>query len=62
MLFSALSHGHCDLESIIKQDLEVEPPGQEASLAHNTDDGVEALGVVRHEVQQLAATRPLTVS
>lgn len=51
MLFSALSNGHCDLESIIKQDLEVEPPGQEASLAHNTDDGVEALGVVRHEVQ-----------
>lgn len=43
-------------------DLEVEPPRQEASLAQNADDGVEALGVVGHDLQQIAATRLLAVS
>ncbi|TNN53394.1 hypothetical protein EYF80_036381 [Liparis tanakae] len=42
-------------------DLEVEPPGQEAVLGQNADDGVEALGVVGHDVKQLAAARLLPV-
>lgn len=43
-------------------DLEVDPPRQEASLAQNTDDGVEALGVVRNNVQQLTAACLLPIS
>lgn len=42
-------------------DLEVEPPGQEASLAHNADDRVETLGVVGHDVEQLTAACLLSI-
>ena len=52
----------CSSGALCHTDLEVEPPRKEASLAQNTEDGVEALGVVRHDLQQLAATRLLAVS
>lgn len=46
----------------VNEYLEVEPPGQEASPGHNTDDRVEAHGVIRHNVQQLATARLLAIS
>ena len=45
-----------------KTNLEVEPPRQEASLSQNTDDWIEALGVVGNDVQQFTAARLLPIS
>lgn len=42
--------------------LEVEPPRQEALLGHNTDNRVEAHGVVRHNMQQFTTTCLLAIS